>query len=997
MKVGDPAWGERQIIEATPAEDALMPRCSHSTRSNGDNATLFNVQRVIPQIVARCKKQTERLAAYLYDRDLYTYCRNIWTYLFNHIQYRYDADGIEQFRTPARAWADRHEGIDCDCFSIFVSCLLANAGVPHGLRITMYGDHDDWQHIYVIVPRNGRTLDEDDPRTYIVIDCVVHQFDVEKNYKTQNTTFMNGLGIPTQTLQGLGSPMTRLIDGSASGLGKMSQFINHSVEGCLGDMDDNTDPADKQMSWDELKLQIQAEREFAAKWPNTFSSLNVSKTTPEQFVAMADYALENWDDEESRRRALAILGVNESAIDGEISQSQADAKISEIANGTQSVEPIDEALEGLGDLNGISRSTWKVQADMVIERKIPSAYSEQELDDKAGQNENNDTVTGLGAGVTVVSSGTPTFNTNDAKHWHDTDHLQPKPTACGDFYVKIKNENDVETYAWIWHKDHDGKHIIEIWDKPTDSNSSIAKNKREVSFSERWGNTKINVAFPQATSWEGAWASGTNAYTKQDAAKRIIECDKNGKWSKNNNDSKWDNALYLDFYDPSHSHYLAIMPDGRWCEVLDGAYSWFDYNGNPINENTVDEKWRKQTGKVDIAAEKAELKRYRQKQLEEAGGFWKRLGLRFKFLFQDLKKYSLTLMLIRGGFLFFTRLNFFGLAKKLHPAATPTPNKFGYTQAQIAKSQKGYEKAIKVWSAIGGSTVARFRNTINNAYDKRAEGKTPIDGLGQLGTGAETVAYVISAMTPFVTACAAVVKAMRNSGSNGLGNEGEMMAAEIYCAGAKMDRVLGRNIYVSGLGDGEEFTDQDMNKMENDLASGNGDNTIESQTDTPEKKQNWFQKIIQWFVNLFKKKDKTSGQEMENLNKNYKYVLTDGEKTYTYDPNTHEVVEKSMTNSGSNNVPANYNNGGGSQVDYTNYNNYNTNDMNNQQEESFFKKHKKALIIGGVVLAAVAVGTGIYISRKKKEEAAETPALTGLRRKRRKSAKTKAVKTLKAY
>ena len=68
-------------------------------------------------------------------------------------QYKLDKKGLEQLRRPARTWADRKSGVDCDCMSIFASSILTNLQIPHKFRITKYSQ-DSWQHVYVIGGEN---------------------------------------------------------------------------------------------------------------------------------------------------------------------------------------------------------------------------------------------------------------------------------------------------------------------------------------------------------------------------------------------------------------------------------------------------------------------------------------------------------------------------------------------------------------------------------------------------------------------------------------------------------------------------------------------------------------------------------------------------------------------------------------------------------------------------------------------------------------------------
>ncbi len=130
---------------------------------------------LMAEIVQRDKKQTKKLANKLYDSNKSKFAKNIWDFVYNHIQYELDESGIEQLRTPRRTWADRFEGVDCDCMSIFISSILTNKNIPHFFRITKYG-RPNWQHVYVVVP------DGDDE---IIIDTVMDSFNSEKEYSVK--------------------------------------------------------------------------------------------------------------------------------------------------------------------------------------------------------------------------------------------------------------------------------------------------------------------------------------------------------------------------------------------------------------------------------------------------------------------------------------------------------------------------------------------------------------------------------------------------------------------------------------------------------------------------------------------------------------------------------------------------------------------------------------------------------------------------------------------
>lgn len=140
------------------------------------NASVEETVAHLDKIAAETAYQTKKLANVLYDSDLKKFGKNIWEFLYNHIQYQLDKDGEEELREPARAWKDRVRGVDCDCYSLFISTILRNKGIPHFFRVVkMYG-RDSYQHIYVVVPYNPASFKYDDLNTYVPIDPVMEYF-----------------------------------------------------------------------------------------------------------------------------------------------------------------------------------------------------------------------------------------------------------------------------------------------------------------------------------------------------------------------------------------------------------------------------------------------------------------------------------------------------------------------------------------------------------------------------------------------------------------------------------------------------------------------------------------------------------------------------------------------------------------------------------------------------------------------------------------------------
>lgn len=150
----------------------LFPVAKGTVRTIRKFANVNDTLSFIPKVVRLTAHQTEQVARKLKGATLYDTCRNIWHFVYSCINYKKDDEGFEQVRSPARAWYDRKRGVDCDCYSVFISSILFNMGIPHTLRITKYAK-DHFQHIYPVVPYGSR---------HITIDCVTDQFDYEVPY-----------------------------------------------------------------------------------------------------------------------------------------------------------------------------------------------------------------------------------------------------------------------------------------------------------------------------------------------------------------------------------------------------------------------------------------------------------------------------------------------------------------------------------------------------------------------------------------------------------------------------------------------------------------------------------------------------------------------------------------------------------------------------------------------------------------------------------------------
>lgn len=195
--------------------DKLFPKSSRQDTviKGAGKAKLHHTINLMRDMVYETKGDTKLLAQILKGKNLEETCRNIWNFVYNHIRYRRDKKGVEQVRRPARTWVERKRGVDCDCYTVFISCILTNLDIPHSIRMTKYKENR-FQHIYPVVPKNGRLKKEPLPLEhlpnngwqkesgYITIDCVTDYFDYEVPFSDYRDFDMQSR-IPVGEIHGL--------------------------------------------------------------------------------------------------------------------------------------------------------------------------------------------------------------------------------------------------------------------------------------------------------------------------------------------------------------------------------------------------------------------------------------------------------------------------------------------------------------------------------------------------------------------------------------------------------------------------------------------------------------------------------------------------------------------------------------------------------------------------------------------------------------------------
>jgi hypothetical protein len=164
--------GQRTLRTDGAKYNQYFPQPKSEDKIVFEDGEVDDTLQLMERVIHTYKDDTQQIAQLLRKEGLADTIQSIWDFLFHNIQYKLDKRGLEQLRRPARAWAERHTGIDCDCFSIFASSILTNLGIPHSLRVTRYSQ-PTWQHVYVVVPKDGKSLIEG----YHTIDPVLARAD----------------------------------------------------------------------------------------------------------------------------------------------------------------------------------------------------------------------------------------------------------------------------------------------------------------------------------------------------------------------------------------------------------------------------------------------------------------------------------------------------------------------------------------------------------------------------------------------------------------------------------------------------------------------------------------------------------------------------------------------------------------------------------------------------------------------------------------------------
>ena len=299
---------KRDILDGKEYEK-YFPAANLKNGTLKRNGSVSDTVQLMGDIVYQTLSDTKKIAKVLYDTqisggkpvmDLNQTCSNIWHFCYKNIQYKLDDPGKEQLRRPARAFADRFTGIDCDCFSIFISSILTNLRIPHKFRITKYDG--GWQHVYVVVPTSK------DGKDYITIDPVLDRYNYEKPFtanKDYNMSTHTTLGIPIEYLSGLG------IDDADT----QDIITGADFESILSGADEDT--ITPQQALDNMYNHLVKTRDSIMRNPSSV----IAQGGSENWLKMLNYAISNWNtsnrdaaldalEKEEERWAKKLEGIN---------------------------------------------------------------------------------------------------------------------------------------------------------------------------------------------------------------------------------------------------------------------------------------------------------------------------------------------------------------------------------------------------------------------------------------------------------------------------------------------------------------------------------------------------------------------------------------------------------------------------------------------------------------------------------------------------------------
>lgn len=185
--------GGSKSIKFDSKYNRFFGKANRNTIIRHKKGDVHDTIKTIVYVSEKYNSQTKQIAQKLTGNSILSTAENIYNFCYSYFQYKEDGFGVDSVRTPNRAWYDRKDGIDCDCFSALISCMLKNLGLSHTIRMSANFQANSFNHVYIILP--------DERGNEICIDPVVDKFNQEHDYLTKSDTKMeiqvlNGVNLP---------------------------------------------------------------------------------------------------------------------------------------------------------------------------------------------------------------------------------------------------------------------------------------------------------------------------------------------------------------------------------------------------------------------------------------------------------------------------------------------------------------------------------------------------------------------------------------------------------------------------------------------------------------------------------------------------------------------------------------------------------------------------------------------------------------------------------